>query len=151
MPEVGCFNSPEPNAFATGASRNKALVAVSSGLMNRMSRDEVEAVLGHEVTHVANGDMVTLTLIQGVVNTFVFVFARVIGNIIDKTVFGNRDRGPGLGFFLGTMVAQVVLSFLAGDQFRPFQEGANFWSPTRLVWQPETKCRIWPFGPSTVR
>jgi heat shock protein HtpX len=112
MPEVGYFDSPEPNAFATGANRNKALVAVSSGLVNRMSREEVEAVLGHEVSHVANGDMVTLTLIQGVVNTFVFVFSRVIGSVVDKVVFGNRD-GHGPGFWITTIVAQLVLSFLA--------------------------------------
>jgi len=112
MPEVGYFDSPEPNAFATGASRNSSLVAVSSGLVNRMSREEVEAVLGHEMSHVANGDMVTLTLIQGVVNTFVFVFSRVIGNFVDKAVFGNRD-GHGPGFWITTIVAQLVLSFLA--------------------------------------
>jgi heat shock protein HtpX len=112
MPEVGYFNSPEPNAFATGANRNNALVAVSSGLVNRMSREEVEAVLGHEMTHVSNGDMVTLTLIQGVVNTFVFVFSRVIGSLVDKVVFGNRE-GHGPGFWVTTIVAQLVLSFLA--------------------------------------
>jgi heat shock protein HtpX len=112
MPEVGYFESPDPNAFATGANRNKALVAVSSGLVNRMSREEVEAVLGHEISHVANGDMVTLTLIQGVVNTFVFVFSRVIGSVVDKVVFGNRD-GHGPGFWITTIVAQLVLSFLA--------------------------------------
>ena len=115
MPEVGIFNSPEPNAFATGASRNHALVAVSTGLLARMSRSEVEAVLGHEVTHVANGDMVTLTLIQGVVNTFVFVLSRVIGELVDRAVFrrGDDDRGPGIGVFVTTMIAQVFLSFLA--------------------------------------
>ena len=112
MPEVGYFDSPEPNAFATGANRNNALVAVSTGLVNRMSREQAEAVLGHEVSHVANGDMVTLTLIQGVVNTFVFVFSRVIGSVVDKVVFGNRD-GHGPGFWITTIVAQLVLSFLA--------------------------------------
>ena len=112
MPEVGYFDSPEPNAFATGANRNKALVAVSSGLVNRMSRQEVEAVLGHEVSHVANGDMVTLTLIQGVVNTFVFVLSRVIGSLVDRIVFKN-ERGHGPGFWITTIVAQLVLSFLA--------------------------------------
>jgi heat shock protein HtpX len=112
MPEVGYFDSPEPNAFATGANKNNALVAVSSGLVNRMSREEVEAVLGHEVSHVANGDMVTLTLIQGVVNTFVFVFSRVIGNIVDKTVFGNRE-GHGPAFWITTIAAELVLAFLA--------------------------------------
>ncbi|HEY5559589.1 MAG TPA: protease HtpX [Steroidobacteraceae bacterium] len=112
MPEVGYFDSPAPNAFATGARRDKALVAVSSGLLQRMSRPEVEAVLGHEVSHVANGDMVTLTLIQGVVNTFVFVASRLIGNIVDKAVFRN-ERGHGPAFWITTMIAELVLAFLA--------------------------------------
>ncbi len=112
VPEVGYFESPEPNAFATGARRNSALVAVSTGLINRMSRSEVEAVLGHEVSHVANGDMVTLTLIQGVVNTFVFVASRLIGNIVDKVVFRN-ERGHGPAFWITTIVAELVLAFLA--------------------------------------
>ena len=112
MPEVGIFDSPTPNAFATGARRNAALVAVSSGLLERMGRQEVEAVLGHEVSHVANGDMVTLTLIQGVVNTFVFVASRVIGNIVDKVVFRN-ERGHGPAFWITTMIAELVLAFLA--------------------------------------
>jgi heat shock protein HtpX len=112
MPEVGYFNSPEPNAFATGANRNKALVAVSTGLLNRMDRQEVEAVLGHEISHVANGDMVTLTLIQGVVNTFVFVVSRLIGNVVDKVVFRN-ERGHGPAFWITTIVAELVLAFLA--------------------------------------
>jgi heat shock protein HtpX len=112
MPEVGIFDSPTPNAFATGARRDKALVAVSTGLLQRMSRPEVEAVLGHEVSHVANGDMVTLTLIQGVVNTFVFVASRLIGNIVDKVVFRN-ERGHGPAFWITTMIAEVVLAFLA--------------------------------------
>jgi heat shock protein HtpX len=115
MPEVGIFDSPEPNAFATGASRNHALVAVSTGLLARMSRTEAEAVMGHEMTHVANGDMVTLTLIQGVVNTFVFVLSRVIGELVDRTLFrrDGDDRGTGMGVFVTTIVAQVILSFLA--------------------------------------
>ena len=112
MPEVGIFDSPTPNAFATGARRDKALVAVSTGLLQRMSRPEVEAVLGHEVSHVTNGDMVTLTLIQGVVNTFVFVASRLIGNIVDKVVFRN-ERGHGPAFWITTMVAELVLAFLA--------------------------------------
>jgi len=112
MPEVGYFDSPEPNAFATGANRNKALVAVSTGLLNCMDRQEVEAVLGHEVSHVANGDMVTLTLIQGVVNTFVFVASRLIGNVVDKVVFRN-ERGHGPAFWITTIVAELVLAFLA--------------------------------------
>ena len=115
MPEVGIFEAPEPNAFATGARRDAALVAVSTGLLRRMRRDEVEAVLGHEVSHVANGDMVTQTLLMGVLNTFVFVFSRIIGSIIDNLLRGNRDRsgGPGIGFFIGRFVAQRVLGLLA--------------------------------------
>jgi heat shock protein HtpX len=112
MPEVGIFQSPAPNAFATGARRDKSLVAVSSGLLQRMNRREVEAVLGHEVSHVANGDMVTLTLIQGIVNTFVFVASRVVGNIVDKAVFRN-ERGHGPAFWITTLVAELVLGFLA--------------------------------------
>jgi heat shock protein HtpX len=112
MPEVGYFESPAPNAFATGARRDKSLVAVSTGLLRSMSRSEVEAVLGHEVSHVANGDMVTLTLIQGVVNTFVFVASRLIGNIVDKVVFRN-ERGQGPAFWITTLVAELVLAFLA--------------------------------------
>lgn len=114
MPEVGVFDSPDPNAFATGASRNSALVAVSTGLLNNMRRDEVEAVLGHEVSHVANGDMITLTLIQGVLNTFVIFLARIIGGIVDSAMRGNNDnRGPGMGYFLIVMVAQVILGLFA--------------------------------------
>ena len=112
MPDVALYESPDPNAFATGARRNKALVAVSSGLLRVMDRNEVEAVLAHEVAHVANGDMVTLTLIQGVVNTFVFVASRVIGQVVDRVVFRN-ERGMGPGFWITTMIAQFVLSFLA--------------------------------------
>ncbi|MCZ8132441.1 MAG: protease HtpX [Steroidobacteraceae bacterium] len=112
MPEVGIFQSPEPNAFATGPSKNNSLVAVSTGLLERMRKDEVEAVLGHEVAHVANGDMVTLSLIQGVVNTFVFVLARVIGNIVDKVVF-KTENGHGPAFWITTIVAEIVLGILA--------------------------------------
>jgi heat shock protein HtpX len=112
MPEVAIFDSEAPNAFATGAFRNKALVAVSTGLLRSMRRDEVEAVLGHEISHVANGDMVTLTLIQGVVNTFVLFFSRVIGSFVDRVVFRNED-GHGMGFFLSSLVAQLVLGVLA--------------------------------------
>ena len=107
MPEVGIFDSPELNAFATGASRNNALVAVSSGLLARMSPDEAEAVIGHELTHVANGDMVTMTLLQGVLNTFVFALARVIGSLVD------RDDRRGGSYFIVVMVAQIALGFLA--------------------------------------
>jgi heat shock protein HtpX len=113
MPEVGIFDSPQPNAFATGPRRDAALVAVSSGLLAAMRQNEVEAVLGHEMTHVANGDMVTLTLIQGVVNTFVFFLARVIGNIVDSALSGQRQRGGGIGYFVTVIVAQIVLGILA--------------------------------------
>jgi len=113
MPEVGIFDSPEPNAFATGANKNSALVAVSTGLLQKMRRDEVEAVLGHEVSHVANGDMVTLTLIQGVMNTFVFFLARVIGYFVDKVLLKN-ERGNGIGYFATVIAAQIVLGILAG-------------------------------------
>jgi len=113
MPEVGIFDSPDPNAFATGANKNSALVAVSTGLLNNMRRNEVEAVLGHEVSHVANGDMVTLTLIQGVMNTFVFFLARVIGFVIDRVLLKN-ERGAGIGYMITVIVAQIVLGILAG-------------------------------------
>ena len=112
MPEVGIFDSPEPNAFATGARRDAALVAVSTGLLQRMDDKELAAVLGHEISHVANGDMVTLTLIQGVVNTFVIFLARLIGNLVDRTFFRSEDgRGP--AFFITVMVSQLVLGILA--------------------------------------
>jgi heat shock protein HtpX len=114
MPEVGIFDSPQPNAFATGARRDAALVAVSTGLLGSMSQQEVQAVLGHEITHVANGDMVTLTLIQGVVNTFVIFLSRIIGNIVDTALSrGETRRGGGIGYFVTVMVAQVALGFLA--------------------------------------
>src|ERR1700746_2569442 len=111
-PEVGIFDSPAPNAFATGATRNSALVAVSTGLLQSMNRQEVEAVIGHEMTHVANGDMVTLTLIQGVVNTFVLFLARVVGNIIDRAVFRSED-GRGIASFVTIIVLQLLLGILA--------------------------------------
>jgi len=112
MPEVGIFNSPAPNAFATGASRNSALVAVSTGLLQSMNRQEVEAVVGHEMTHVANGDMVTLTLLQGVVNTFVLFLARVVGQVVDRAVFRSQD-GRGIGSFMTFWVLQIVFGLLA--------------------------------------
>jgi len=115
MPEVGVFQSPDPNAFATGASRNSALVAVSTGLLANMRRDEVAAVLGHEVAHVANGDMVTLTLLQGVLNTFVIFLARIIGGLVDSAMRGNNEnRGPGFGYYITTIAAQMVLGLFAG-------------------------------------
>lgn len=112
MPEVAVYDSPDVNAFATGMNRNSALVAVSTGLLRNMQRDEVEAVLGHEISHVANGDMVTLGLIQGVVNTFVIFLSRVIGHVIDRVVF-KTERGHGPAFLITTIVAQVLLGILA--------------------------------------
>ena len=112
-PEVGFYDAPEINAFATGPSRNNALVAVSSGLLRAMSRDEAEAVIGHEVSHVANGDMVTMALIQGVVNTFVIFLSRVVGRAIDAAISGNRDGGPGLAYFGIVMVLDMVFGLLA--------------------------------------
>ncbi|MBK1724712.1 protease HtpX [Thiocystis violacea] len=112
MPEVGIFDSPEPNAFATGWNRNDALVAVSTGLLQHMNKDEVEAVVGHEISHVANGDMVTLALIQGVVNTFVVFLARIIGHIVDRVLLKN-ENGYGVGYFVTSIVAELMLSVLA--------------------------------------
>lgn len=112
MPEVGIFPAQQSNAFATGWNKNKALVAVSEGLLHRFDRNETRAVLAHEIGHVANGDMVTLTLIQGVLNTFVMFFARILGGIIDKAVFKN-ERGQGVGYFMTVMVLQVVLGIFA--------------------------------------
>ncbi len=112
MPQVAIFDSPDPNAFATGARRNNALVAVSTGLLDNMKAEEVDAVLAHEVSHIANGDMVTLALVQGVVNTFVIFLARVIGHFVDRVVFRN-ERGYGIGYFIVVIVAQLVLGVLA--------------------------------------
>ena len=112
MPEVAIYDSPDVNAFATGASRNNALVAVSTGLLNNMRQDEAEAVLAHEVSHVANGDMVTLALIQGVVNTFVIFLSRVIGHVVDRVVF-KVERGHGPAFWITTIIAEIVLGILA--------------------------------------
>jgi heat shock protein HtpX len=113
MPEVGVFDSPQPNAFATGARRDAALVAVSTGLLRSMSRSEVEAVLGHEITHVANGDMVTLTLIQGVVNTFVIFLSRIVGSIVDRSLSRDGQGRGGIGYFVTVMATQMVLGILA--------------------------------------
>ena len=112
MPEVGIFQSKASNAFATGWNRNNALVAVSTGLLSRFSRDEARAVMAHEIGHVANGDMITLALIQGVVNTFVMFFSRVIGHTIDRVVF-KTERGHGIGFYITTFVAEIILGVLA--------------------------------------
>ena len=112
MPEVAVFQSPEINAFATGMSRNNALVAVSTGLINNMKMEEAEAVLGHEITHVANGDMVTLALVQGVVNTFVIFISRVVGHLVDRVVF-KTERGYGPAYYITSIVAQIVFGILA--------------------------------------
>jgi heat shock protein HtpX len=112
MPEVAVFESDAPNAFATGMNRNKALVAVSTGLLHNMNKEEVEAVLGHEVSHVANGDMITMTLIQGVVNTFVIFISRVVGYFVDRVILKNEE-GHGIGFLLTTIAAQIVFGMLA--------------------------------------
>jgi heat shock protein HtpX len=113
MPEVAVFEAPDVNAFATGMSRDSALVAVSTGLLNAMDKDEAEAVLGHEITHVSNGDMVTLALIQGVLNTFVIVLSRVVGYFVDRVLLKNDRDSGGIGFFVSSLVAQIVLGILA--------------------------------------
>jgi len=129
MPEVAIFPSKQMNAFATGASKNSALVAVSQGLLESMNKSEVEAVVGHEMSHVANGDMVTLTLIQGVVNTFVIFFSRVIGHIVDRVILKNQ-RGYGIGYFLTTLFAQVILSILASVVVMYFSRKREFIADT---------------------
>ena len=113
MPDVGIFQQASPNAFATGWNKNASLVAVSTGLLDTMSKDEVEAVLGHEVAHVYNGDMVTMGLIQGVLNTFVIIFSRILGQLISNAMRGNRSGGGGIGFFIGNIIGNVVFGFLA--------------------------------------
>ena len=125
MPEVGVFHSDAPNAFATGWNKNNALVAVSTGLLQRMNKDEVEAVLGHEIGHVANGDMVTLALIQGVVNAFVMFFARIIGNFVDKAVFKN-ENGPGIAFYVTTFISEIILGILASTIVAWFSRRREF-------------------------
>jgi heat shock protein HtpX len=132
VPEVAIYDAPEPNAFATGMSRDNALVAVSSGLMQSMSQDEIEAVLGHEISHVANGDMVTLTLIQGVLNTFVIFLSRVVGYAIDSAMRGRDDRGGvGIGYYVSSMVLQILFGILASmivawfSRYREFRADAG--------------------------
>lgn len=141
MPEVGIFNSPEPNAFATGASRNKALVAVSTGLLQDMTADEVEAVLGHEIAHVANGDMVTMALIQGVINTFVIAISRVIGHIVDRVILKN-EQGYGLGYFATVIITEIFLAVLASvivmwfsrqREFRADRGGADLAGREKMI------------------
>jgi len=141
MPDVGIFPSPEPNAFATGMRRNSALVAVSAGLLQNMGRDEVEAVLGHEISHVANGDMVTMGLLQGVVNTFVIFLSRVIGHTVDRVVF-KTERGYGPAYYITSIVAQIFLSILASmivmwfsrrREFRADSGGASLAGRHRMI------------------
>lgn len=141
MPEVGIFHSNSPNAFATGWNKNNALVAVSTGLLESMDREEIKAVLGHEIGHVANGDMITLSLIQGVVNTFVMFFARIIGSFIDRAVFKNED-GPGIGFFISSFVSEIILGILASTivawfsrrrEFKADQAGSELVSPQAMI------------------
>ena len=141
MPEVAVFDSPDPNAFATGARRNHALVAVSTGLLQRMRPEEVEAVLGHEVSHVANGDMITLALIQGVVNTFVIFLSRVIGHVVDRVVF-KTERGHGPAFWITAIVAEMVIGILASlivfwfsrqREFRADSGGAQLAGRERMI------------------
>jgi heat shock protein HtpX len=143
MPEVAVYDSPDMNAFATGATRNSSLVAVSTGLLQQMQRSEIDAVLGHEISHVANGDMVTLTLLQGVLNTFVIFFSEVIGRLIDATMRGRDDRGgPGWGYWVTTIVARMVLGLFAAlivmwfsrrREFRADQGGASLAGRDNMV------------------
>lgn len=129
MPEVAIFPSPDMNAFATGASKNKSLMAVSQGLLDKMSQGEVEAVVGHEMSHIANGDMVTLALIQGVVNTFVVFLSRLVGHVVDRVILKN-ERGHGIGYFITVMVAQVILSVLASVIVMYFSRKREFVADT---------------------
>ncbi|WP_250627087.1 protease HtpX [Pinirhizobacter soli] len=144
MPEVAIYDAPEMNAFATGMSRNSALVAVSTGLLQQMDREQVSAVLGHEIGHVANGDMVTLTLVQGVLNTLVIVLARIVGRVVDSWMSGGRDRdgGGGIGYFVVVMVLQLVFGLFASmivaafsrwREFRADAAGANLAGRASMV------------------
>lgn len=141
MPEVGIFQSNTVNAFATGMSRNNALVAVSTGLLQAMTADEAEAVLGHEVSHVANGDMITMGLMQGVVNTFVIFLSRIIGFFVDRVILKN-ERGFGIGYFISSILAQIVLSFFASmivmwfsrrREFRADEGGADLAGKHKMI------------------
>jgi len=129
MPEVAIFPSPAMNAFATGASKNNSLMAVSQGLLDTMSQGEVEAVVGHEMSHIANGDMVTLALIQGVVNTFVVFVSRIVGHIVDRVILKNQ-RGHGIGYFVTVMITQVILSILASTIVMYFSRRREFIADT---------------------
>jgi heat shock protein HtpX len=129
MPEVAIFPSPDMNAFATGASKNNSLMAVSQGLLDKMTQGEVEAVVGHEMSHIANGDMVTLALIQGVVNTFVVFLSRVVGHVVDRVILKN-NQGHGIGYFVTVMISQVVLSILASTIVMYFSRKREFIADT---------------------
>jgi heat shock protein HtpX len=162
MPEVAIYDSPDVNAFATGANKNNALVAVSTGLLANMTEDEIEAVLGHEIAHIANGDMVTLTLIQGVVNTFVIFISRVIGHIVDRVILKHEGDGPGLGYFITSIIAEIFLGILASiivmwfsrqREFRADAGGARLTSPQKManalrrlqaIYQPEMAAAMPP-------
>lgn len=143
MPEVAIYDAPDVNAFATGWNRNAALVAVSTGLLQSMSRDEIEAVLGHEISHVANGDMVTLALIQGVVNTFVVFFSKLFGILVDRVLLKNDERqGPGIGAFVAEIAAQLILGVLASvivmwfsrqREFRADRGGAELAGRNKMI------------------
>ncbi|MBK9654474.1 MAG: protease HtpX [Rhodanobacteraceae bacterium] len=143
MPEVAIYDAPDLNAFATGMNKNSALVAVSTGLLRNMNRDEVEAVLAHEVSHVANGDMVTMALIQGVLNTFVFFLSRVLGQIIDQAVFKRgANEGPGIGYYLTVIVLEIVFGLIASviamwfsrqREFRADAAGAQFAGRQKMI------------------
>ncbi|MCC4618816.1 protease HtpX [Xanthomonas cassavae CFBP 4642] len=142
MPEVAIYDAPDINAFATGANRNNALVAVSTGLLQNMSQDEAEAVLGHEIAHVANGDMVTMALLQGVLNTFVIVLARVVGGVIDSTLSGNREGGRGFAYYiivfalemvLGMFATMIAMWFSRGREFRADAGGAQLAGRGKMI------------------
>lgn len=145
MPEVGIYESPEMNAFATGPSKNNALVAVSTGLLHKMSREEVEGVVGHEVAHIANGDMVTMTLLQGVMNAFVMFFARIVAHLLDSFLRGDKEEGGGLGFFgyimtvfffeaVFGLIGQMVTSYFSRHrEFRADKGGAKFAGREKMI------------------
>ncbi len=150
MPEVGIYDSPEANAFATGPSRKNSIVAVSTGLLQQMSRTQVEGVLAHEVSHIANGDMVTMTLIQGIVNTFVIFLSRLVGYFLDRVVFKNEER-IGMGYYLGVMISQVVfgilasivvLSFSRKREFAADADAARLWGKSSMIEALEQLVRI---------
>ncbi|MHB8743488.1 MAG: protease HtpX [Sulfuricaulis sp.] len=126
MPQVAVYDSPDLNAFATGMTRNSAMVAVSTGLLQTMNQDEAAAVLGHEITHVSNGDMVTMALIQGVLNTFVIVLSRVVGYVVDRVILKNDRDSMGIGFFISSMAAQILLGVLASIVVMWFSRGREF-------------------------